>query len=159
MYNNYFNGINNLNSTNISQPPAPTFRTDFGPDPFVVDITQATLNNDTFRTSLWTGNHLQLVLMSIPVGGDIGLEMHSDVDQFFRIEEGQGLMQMGDRNDNLYFNQPVFDDFAMLVPAGTWHNLTNTGSIPLKLYTIYAPPNHPWGTVQPTKADAEASER
>jgi len=159
MYNNYFNGINNLNNTNIAQPSSSMIRTDFGPNPFVVDINQATLNNDMFRTALWTGNHLQLTLMSIPVGEDIGLETHPNVDQFLRIEEGQGIVQMGDRSDNLYFNQPVFDNFAILVPAGTWHNLTNTGNVPLKIYTIYAPPNHPWGTVQQTKAIAEAGER
>lgn len=132
--------------------------TDFGPNPFVVDIAKATIHNNTFRTALWTGNHLQLTLMSIPVGEDIGLEAHPNVDQFLRIEEGQGLVQMGNSKDNLYLRQLVFDDFAIFVPAGTWHNLTNTGSKPLKLYSIYAPPNHPWGTVHQTKAIAEAAE-
>lgn len=132
--------------------------TDFGPNPFVVDITKATLNNNTFRTALWTGNHLQLTLMNIPVGEDIGLESHPNVDQFLRIEEGQGLVQMGDRKDNLYLRQPVFDDFSIFVPAGTWHNITNTGNKPLKLYSVYAPPNHPRGTVHQTKAIAEAEE-
>ncbi|MDR2712278.1 MAG: cupin domain-containing protein, partial [Clostridiales bacterium] len=132
--------------------------TDFGPNPFVVDINKATLNNDNFRTALWTGNHLQLTLMTIPVGKDIGLEVHPHVDQFLRIEEGHGLVQMGNTQDYLYFRQPVFDDFAIFVPAGTWHNLTNTGNKPLKLYSIYAPPNHPWGTIHQTKEIAEASE-
>lgn len=133
-------------------PAAPV--SDFGPNPFVADIRKATLNNNTFRTALWTGNHLQLTLMSIPAGGDIGLEIHPNVDQFLRIEEGQGLVQMGESKDRLYFRQPVFDDFAIFVPAGTWHNVTNTGSKPLKLYSIYAPPSHPWGTVHQTKADS-----
>jgi len=127
--------------------------TDHGPNPFVVDIKKATLNNDTFRTAMWTGNHLQLTLMSIPVGDDIGLEVHPYVDQFLRIEEGHGLVMMGDSSHNLTFRQPAYDDSAIFIPAGTWHNLINTGSKPIKLYSIYAPPNHPWGTIHNTKAD------
>ena len=159
MYDNYNYGNmprNNAYMTRQSYPSAAT--TDFGPNPFVVDINKATLHNNTFRTALWTGNHLQLTLMSIPVGEDIGLEMHPNVDQFLRIEEGQGLVQMGDSRDRLYIRQPAFEDFAIFIPAGTWHNLTNTGNMPIKLYTIYAPPNHPWGTIHQTKAIAEASE-
>jgi len=133
-------------------PPAP-LPTDFGGRPFVVDINRATLSNDTFRTALWTGPHLQLTVMSIAVGDDVGLEIHPHMDQFLRIEHGTGLAQMGDRRDNLYFEQPVFDDSAVFVPAGTWHNITNTGSTPMKLYSIYAPPGHPAGTVHNTKAD------
>jgi mannose-6-phosphate isomerase-like protein (cupin superfamily) len=132
--------------------------TDHGPDPFVIDIYKATVCNNTFRTALWTGRHLQLTLMAIPVGADIGLEVHPDVDQFLRIEEGQGLVQMGTSKEHLHFCQPAYDDYAIFIPAGTWHNLTNTGDKPLKLYSIYAPPNHPWGTVHQTKADAEAAE-
>jgi mannose-6-phosphate isomerase-like protein (cupin superfamily) len=116
------------------------------------------MHNDTFRTALWTGNHLQLTLMSIPVGEDIGLEMHPNVDQFLRVEDGQGFVQMGNSRDHLHFMQPVYDDYAIFIPAGTWHNITNTGNQPLKLYSIYAPPNHPWGTVHQTKAIAEAAE-
>jgi len=156
---------NNLVSNPITHREAPHSlqspdikATDFGPNPFVVDINKAVLHNDNFRTALWTGNHLQLTLMTIPVGKDIGLEVHPHVDQFLRIEEGHGLVQMGNTQDYLYFRQPVFDDFAIFVPAGTWHNLTNTGNKPLKLYSIYAPPNHPWGTIHQTKEIAEASE-
>lgn len=132
--------------------------TDYGPNPFVTNINSATLSNNNFRTTLWTGNHLQLTLMSIPAGQDIGLEMHSNVDQFLRIEDGVGLVQMGNGQDNLYFVQPVYEDDAIFVPAGTWHNITNTGNTPLKLYSIYAPPNHPKGTIHQTKAIAEADE-
>jgi len=96
--------------------------------------------------------------MSIPVGESIGLEVHPNVDQFLRIEDGQGLVQMGVSRDHLTFRQPVFDDSAIFIPAGTWHNVTNTGHQPLKLYSIYAPPNHPHGTVHQTKAAAEAAE-
>lgn len=136
-------------------PPAPT---DFGGQPFVVDIARASLHNDTFRTALWTGSNLQLTLMSIRPGEDIGLEMHPHVDQFLRIEEGQGLVQMGNDQNNLHFMQPVFEDSAIFIPAGTWHNLTNTGNMPIRLYSIYAPPNHAFGTVHQTKKIAEAEE-
>jgi mannose-6-phosphate isomerase-like protein (cupin superfamily) len=128
---------------------------DYGPEPFVVNIEEATKQNNTFRTVLWTGNHLQLTLMSINVGDDIGLEIHPDLDQFIRIEEGQGLIMMGDSKDKLYFQKRVYDDYAIVIPAGKWHNLINTGRIPLKLYSIYAPPQHPRGTVHETKEDAE----
>ena len=132
--------------------------TDFGPNPFVVDIAKATLANDNFRTVLWTGKHLQLTVMSILPGEDIGLEVHPHTDQFLRIEGGQGLCQMGKTPCSLKFVQPVFEDSAIFVPAGRWHNITNTGNTPLKLYSIYAPPNHAHGAVHPTKAVAEAEE-
>ncbi|WP_144275997.1 cupin domain-containing protein [Gottschalkia acidurici] len=131
---------------------------DYGPEPFVVDIEDATKQNNNFRTTLWTGDYLQLTLMSIDVGEDIGLEIHYDVDQFIRIEEGQGLVKMGDDKDNLDFQRRVSDDSAFIIPAGTWHNLVNIGHKPIKLYSIYAPPQHPHGTVHRTKADAEADE-
>ena len=129
---------------------------DYGPEPFVINIDKATKRNDTFRTALWTGNHLQLTLMSIPVGGEIGVEMHPDTDQFLRIEQGQGLSMMGPSKDNLNFQRNVSKDYAIFVPAGTWHNVVNKGGVPLKLYSIYAPPKHPRGTVHVTKADAAA---
>ncbi|MDR2903232.1 MAG: cupin domain-containing protein [Clostridiales bacterium] len=154
MYNNYYSHGRPM----PRQPHPSAATTDFGPTPFVVDINKATLHNDTFRTALWTGNHLQLTLMSIPIGESIGLEMHPHVDQFLCIEEGQGLVQMGSSKDHLQFKQPAFNDFAIFIPAGTWHNLTNTGNRPIKLFSIYAPPNHPWGTVHQTKAIAEAAE-
>jgi len=131
---------------------------DYGPDPFVVNIEEATKQNNTFRTALWTGRYLQLTLMSINVGEDIGLEMHPDLDQFIRIEEGQGIVKMGSRKDRLDFQKKVYDDFAFIIPAGKWHNLINTGNKPIKLYSIYAPPQHPKGTVHETKAIAEAAE-
>ncbi len=132
--------------------------TDYGPEPFVININEAALQNDTFRTALWTGNHLQLTLMSIEPGGDIGKEIHPHVDQFLRVEEGEGIVEMGHREDRMDFQERVRDDFVILIPAGTWHNLINTGGRPLKLYSIYAPPQHPWGTVHETKEDAMAAE-
>ncbi len=132
--------------------------TDYGPAPFSVNIEDATKQNTNFRTALWTGNHLQLTLMSINVGEDIGLENHPNLDQFIRIEQGQGLALMGDRMDRMDFQANVEDDYIIIIPAGKWHNIINTGNIPLKLYSIYAPPQHPHGTVHITKADAEAAE-
>lgn len=133
--------------------------TDHGPEPYVVNIEQATKQNDTFRTALWTGNHLQLTLMSINPGEDIGLEVHPNTDQFLRIEQGQALVKMGQNKNNLDFQSRVDDGWAIFIPAGTWHNVINISNRPLKLYSIYAPPNHPRGTVHRTKADAMAAER
>uniref|UniRef100_UPI0030DAB805 cupin domain-containing protein n=1 Tax=Vallitalea maricola TaxID=3074433 RepID=UPI0030DAB805 len=131
---------------------------DYGPEPYVVDIEEATRQNETYRTALWTGDNLQVTLMSIDVRDDIGLEVHPDVDQFIRIEEGEGLVRMGDSKDKLDFQKRVYDNYAIMIPAGKWHNVINTGDEPLKLYSIYAPPEHPFGTVHETKEDAEAEE-
>ncbi|MBU3171180.1 cupin domain-containing protein [Clostridium estertheticum] len=131
---------------------------DYGPEPFVVNIKEVTKQNNNYRTALWTGSHLQVTLMSINVGEDIGLEVHPGLDQFIRIEQGQGIVKMGDREDMLDFQERVYDDFAFVIPAGKWHNLINTGYEPLKLYSIYAPPQHPRGTVHITKSDAQAAQ-
>lgn len=132
---------------------------DHGREPFVIDIEEASVQNSHFRTALWTGSHLQVTLMSLNPGENIGLEIHPDVDQFLRIEDGQGRVQMGARRDQLSFVREVREESAIMVPAGMWHNLTNTGDSPLKLYSIYAPPEHPFGTVHRTKADAMAAEQ
>lgn len=124
---------------------------DYGDDPFVTNIKKVTLENKNFRTALWTGKHLQITLMNIGVGETIGLEKHENVDQFIRIEHGYGLVEMGDEKNNLTFKRKVYDDFAFVIPAGTWHNLTNIGNVPIKLYSIYAPPNHPKGTIDVEK--------
>lgn len=131
---------------------------EYGPNPFTININEASKRNNNYRTALWTGKHLQVTLMNINVGEDIGLEMHPNVDQFLRIEQGQGVVRMGKTKENLTFQRNVMDDSAIMIPAGTWHNLINTGPIPLKLYSIYAPPNHPPGTIDVTKADAMARE-
>ncbi len=128
---------------------------DYGPYPFIINIEKATMQNDYYRIALWTGEYLQLTLMSIKVGDEIGLEMHPDLDQFIRIEKGQGVIMMGNTKDQFDFKAKVYDDYAILIPAGKWHNLINTGCRPLKLYSIYAPPEHPRGTVHETKEDAE----
>lgn len=126
---------------------------DYGGQPYVVDIEEATKENDKFRVAKWTGSNMQMTLMSIEPGGEVGLEVHKDHDQFLRIEDGIGFVQMGDSEDNLTFERNVEDDDAIMVPAGTWHNITNTGQQPLKLYSIYAPAEHPHGTIHETAAD------
>jgi mannose-6-phosphate isomerase-like protein (cupin superfamily) len=132
--------------------------TDEGPNPYVVDIEHATLSNENYRTTLWTGEHLQMTVMNIDVGGDIGLEVHSHGDQFLRVEAGKARVQMGPSEDDLPYERDVEDDWVILVPAGTWHNVVNIGDVPLKVYALYAPPEHGHGTVHPTKADADADE-
>jgi mannose-6-phosphate isomerase-like protein (cupin superfamily) len=116
---------------------------------YVDDIERATLANEDFRRVLYTGKNLQLVLMTLPPGCDIGEEVHDDRDQFFRIERGEGVIRI-DGADNR-----VEDDFAVIVPAGARHNVINTGSEPLRLYTLYGPPEHRDGVVHRTKEDAE----
>ncbi|MFD2655846.1 cupin domain-containing protein [Gracilibacillus thailandensis] len=133
-------------------------QTDYGPRPYVFNINEATKQNYTFRTAIWTGSHFQITLMSIGVGEDIGVEMHPDVDQFLRVEQGHGIVQFGNNQYHLNVKRYIGDDSAIIVPAGTWHNVINTGKVPLKLYSIYAPPNHPFNTVHVTKADALAAE-
>ncbi len=128
---------------------------DHGPMPYVVNIQEAARENYNFRLALWTGPHLQLTLMSINPKEDVGLEMHPNTDQFIRIEEGQGLVMMGHSEDKLCFQEKVYSGYVIFVPAGTWHNLINIGCTPLKLYSIYAPPEHPWGTIHKTKEDVE----
>jgi mannose-6-phosphate isomerase-like protein (cupin superfamily) len=132
--------------------------TDSGPAPYVVDIESATLENTNFRTTLWTGKNLQMTVMSIDVGSDIGLEVHEHGDQFLRVEQGRARVQMGPAEDDLPFDEEVGDDWVILVPAGSWHNVTNIGDQPLKVYAIYAPPEHPHGTVHATQEEAEADE-
>ena len=126
---------------------------DFGGEPLAVNIDRITKTNRTYRTALWTGDHLQV--MSIPVGGDIGLEIHPHTDQFIRIEDGCALAVMGKRKDCLNIRRRINSDYAVIIPAGTWHNIINIGNVPLKLYSIYAPVQHPFSTVQATKEENE----
>ncbi len=119
---------------------------------FVADIEKLTVENTDFRRVLYTGKYLQLVLMTLQPGDEIGAEVHDDRDQFFRIESGSGEVLIdGKRN-------PVKDDDAIIVPAGARHNVVNTGDAPLMLYTLYGPPEHRDGVVHRTKAEADANE-
>jgi mannose-6-phosphate isomerase-like protein (cupin superfamily) len=125
---------------------------------WVGDIERATLENETFRTVLHTGDHLQLTVMRLAPGEDIGRERHPHTDQFLRIESGAGRVEFGRSEDAVDETHDVEDDWAIVVPAGVWHNVVNTGDGDLKLYSLYAPPEHPDGTVHRTKADAMAAE-
>jgi len=119
---------------------------------FVDNIEEKTEQNNFFRQVLYTGKHTQLVVMSLLPGEEIGMEVHPAVDQFFRIEEGQAKVIIdGEEHE-------VSDGFAIIVPAGSQHNVINTGSNSLKLYTLYSPPNHPDGTIHRTRAEAMAAE-
>lgn len=114
---------------------------------FVENIEKLTVENDNYRKVLYTGKHMQLVLMTLQAGEEIGREVHEGHDQFFRIEAGQGRITIDDQEHD------VQDDDAMIVPAGAWHNVVNTGKAPLRLYTLYGPPEHRDGVLQATKAD------
>ncbi|NPV06495.1 MAG: cupin domain-containing protein [Anaerolineae bacterium] len=119
---------------------------------FVGNIEELTLNNDNFRKVLFTGPKSQLVVMSLEPGENIGMETHPDVDQFIRIEEGEGKAILNGEESKLE------DDFAVVIPAGTEHDIVNTSQRKkLKLYTVYSPPEHADGTVHKTKEEAERS--
>ena len=119
---------------------------------FIDNIEEKTEQNNFFRQVLYTGKHTQLVVMSLLPGEEIGMEIHPQVDQFFRIEEGRAKVVIdGEEHE-------VDEGFAIIVPAGSQHNLINTGSNPLKLYTLYSPPNHPDGTIHRTRAEAMVAE-
>ena len=126
---------------------------------WIDDIEKVTVENSTFRTVVFTGEHTQLTVMSLKSGEDIGLESHPNLDQFIRIEKGQARVELGPTQENIDETHDVEDDWAIIVPAGVWHNVVNTGTSEVKLYSLYSPPEHPDGTVHETKADAEAAER
>jgi mannose-6-phosphate isomerase-like protein (cupin superfamily) len=121
--------------------------------PHVEPISNTTQSNQNFREVIWTGEQMQLTVMSIAPNDDIGLELHDKEDQFLRIEQGQGVVKMGESKDNMDFEQEVSEGSAIFIPRNYWHNVENTGETEMKLYSIYAPPHHPTGTVHETKAD------
>ena len=127
---------------------------DIGPQPQSFDLEQETGDNSNYRSVVWSGRHLQVTLMSIPAGHNIGLEMHGDTDQFLRLESGSGRVQMGASKDQLTFEKDVSDGWCVLVPAGTWHNVTNIGSELMQLYAVYAPTHHKPGKIHQTASDA-----
>lgn len=131
---------------------------DIGPRPNAFDIESATRHNDNYRVVAWTGRHLQVTLMTIPVGESIGLEEHPGTDQFLRVDTGRGKAVMGSAKDQLDFEQEVTDGWCIQVPAGMWHDVINIGAQPLRLHTVYAPSHHAAGAVQATSTDAEHDE-
>jgi len=121
---------------------------------YVGPIEEQTEKNEYFRQVLFTGKYAQLVVMCLQPGEEIGSEVHPDVDQFFRIEQGEAKFVFNETEEHV-----VHDGDAVVVPAGTFHNVINTSPAgPLKLYTLYSPPNHPDGTIHATKAEADAAE-
>jgi mannose-6-phosphate isomerase-like protein (cupin superfamily) len=125
---------------------------------WVGNIEEATIENVNFRTVLFTGANIQLTVMSLAPGEEIGVEMHDHLDQFLRIERGSGRVTFGPSAEQVDEEHEVSDDWAIVVPGGTWHNVINTGQGELKLYSLYAPPEHPPETVHRTKEDADAAE-
>jgi mannose-6-phosphate isomerase-like protein (cupin superfamily) len=128
---------------------------DVGPRPQAFDLEGETLANSNYRTVAWSGTYLQVTLMSIPVDGDIGLEQHLGTDQFIRLDRGRGRVQMGPSKDELTFDQEVTDGWCVIVPAGSWHNVTNIGDEPMQVYTVYAPQHHTPGKTHQTKEIAD----
>ncbi len=122
------------------------------------DINKLTVENDNFRTVVFTGEHTQLTLMRLAPGEEIGWEAHSNLDQFVRLEQGQALVEFGRTEDRVDARHEVSEDWAFIVPAGVWHNVVNTGDEDVKLYSLYSPPEHPGGTVHRTKAEADSAE-
>ena len=127
-------------------------------DQNLINIHREVCSNNYFRKEIWTGEHLQITVMSIPVGGEIGLEMHDNLDQFIRVERGSADVFMGKNKHDVRFIGCVNPNYAILIPADTWHNIINNSNIPLKVYSIYAPPQHPVGTIHKTKFDADLDE-
>ncbi len=125
---------------------------------WVGNIETETLGNENFRTTLFTGQQMQLTVMSLEPGEEIGLEMHDHTDQFLRVEQGSAKVTMGPSKDEVADTHELSDDEVVIIPGGTWHNVENTGDEPLKLYSLYSPPEHPDGTVHQTKADSDADE-
>lgn len=125
---------------------------------WVGNIEEATLSNTNFRTVLFTGSTMQLTVMHLEPGEEIGVEMHDHLDQFLRVESGKAKVTLGPSKDEVSEVHQLEDDWTVIVPGGTWHNVVNTGEAALKLYSIYAPPEHPDRTVHKTKADADAAE-
>lgn len=131
---------------------------DHGKNPFITNIEEKTLQNTNYRTALWTGELLQATLMSIPIGGDIGAEVHHDNDQFLRIEQGLARVIMGESVDKITLDSEVGPEYAIFIPKGTYHNVINIGKEDLKIYSIYGPAHHAQGTVHETQAIAIAAE-
>ncbi|MGH8907617.1 MAG: cupin domain-containing protein [Egibacteraceae bacterium] len=125
---------------------------------WVGNVEEATLENTDFRKVLFTGGQVQLTVMRLAPGEEIGLEMHDNLDQFLRIEQGKARVTLGRSEEQVDEEHEVEDDWAVIVPGGVWHNVTNTGTDELKLYSLYSPPEHPAGTVHHTKTDADAAE-
>lgn len=145
-------------SENDNSEKAETIGEDMGRKPWVLDIEETTINNQFYREAQWTGDFMQMVLMSLKPGEVIDLELHENIDQFIRIEQGEARVRMGETEENLLFDETVSDDWAIFIPAGYWHELRNIGDTDLKIYTIYTPSEHPSGIRHETYEEAESHE-
>lgn len=125
---------------------------------WVGNIEAETIQNASFRRVLFTGRQMQLTVMRLAPGEEIGVEQHADLDQFIRVEGGRALVTMGADRDQMEQHHDLLDDWAAIIPAGTWHNVVNSGDADLSIYSLYAPPEHAAGAVHETKADADAAE-
>ena len=143
----------------MEQKRMPQWPKDYGPGPAVVNVRAEALKNRAYRRALWTGPDSQLVLMHLRPGEDIGMEVHPYTDQILRIEQGTGQVSMGRSERQIDIRRRVGEGDTVFVPGGTWHNIQNTGKMPLKLTSIYAPPRHPHGTYHPNKAFAMEAEK
>ena len=124
----------------------------------LLNITKLACTNPYYRQEIWTGDNMQLTVMSIPAGGEVGLEMHPDFDQMLRVEHGVASVYMGATKQSVRFVGRADTDYAIAIPAGTWHNVVNDQRCPLKLSSVYAPPHHPVGTVHRTKFDSDLAD-
>lgn len=124
----------------------------------IINIHKESLLNKNFRKEIWTGKHLQVTVMSIPPKSEIGIELHNNLDQFIRIESGIASLYLGRTKKDIKFAGNANFNDAILIPAGTWHNILNRQNRALKLYSIYAPPNHPIGTIHKSKLESDIEE-
>ena len=124
----------------------------------IASAQKISLTNDNYRKEIWTGQHLQMTVMSIPAGGEIGFEIHSDTDQALYVEYGFAAVYAGETKQAVRLIGTVRPDYVILIPSGTWHNVINVGNTPLKLISFYAPPHHPKGTLHETKLDSDLSD-
>ncbi len=139
----------------VEEEPVAEILQDKGKQPWLFDIEEATVENANYRLAVWSGEYMQVVLMSLKPGEIIDLEVHHDHDQFIRVEQGEARILMGETEDDLPFDKIAKDDWAVLIPAGYWHKVENIGDVDLKLYTIYAPPEHAEGILHETYEEAE----
>ena len=124
----------------------------------ILNVAQLACTNVYYRQEIWTGTHMQMTVMSIPSGGEVGLELHADFDQLLLVERGVASVYMGETKQSVGFVGYANTDCAIVVPSGTWHNVINDQKCPLKLASVYAPPHHPVGTVQKTKFDSDLAD-
>lgn len=127
---------------------------DFGKQPYVMNIGEAVRQNESYRTTVWTGEKLQVIVMAIGANDESGVEIHKGIDQFIRIESGEGICKMGPEKTKYTFERTLKEDDAIFIPANTWHNIINTGSEPLRLYTIYSGAQYAEGTIHKTRSEA-----